>query len=80
MSGAYRTYRGLHGECIPVLIRTIAPAPKLHNEREPYPLARIAQRLAHLRDRFAAAANRSVLFEEVMQEPTVKTLLTASTN
>lgn len=72
MSGAYRTYRGLYGESIRVPAGTIARAPKLHAEPEPFPFARMAETLGPLRDRFALAVNRAGLFEEALSRADLK--------
>lgn len=66
MSGAYRTYRGLHGEPIRVPAGTIAKAPKLHAEPQPFPFARMADALGPLRDRFAQAVSYVTLLDEAM--------------
>lgn len=64
MSGAYRTYRGLHGECIRVPAETFATVPKLHAEPQPFPFARMADALGPLRDRFAQAVSYVTLLDE----------------
>lgn len=75
MSGPFRTYRGLHGERIRVPEATFVTVPKLHTEPEPFPFARMAAALGHLRDRFALAVNRAGLFEEAMARRDVQGLL-----
>lgn len=78
MSGAYRTYRGLHGEPIRVPAGSFAKVPKLHAEPQPFPFARIAGTLGPLRDRFAELVNRAGLFEEALQDRRVSALGPAS--
>lgn len=75
MSGAYRTYRGLHGECIRVPAETFATVPKLHAEPQPFPFARMAAALGPLRDRFAQAVGYVTLLEEAMNRRDVQRLV-----
>lgn len=74
MSGAVRTYRGLHGEPIRVPAETFATVPKLHGEPQPFPFARMAAALGPLRDRFAQAVNRAGLFEEALARGDVRSM------
>lgn len=76
MSGPFRTYRGLQGEFIRVPERTIARAPKLHTEHQPFPFARLAGTLGPLRDRFALAASFGVLLEQTLTRRDVCRILT----
>ena len=75
MSGAYRTYRGLHGETIRVPAGTIARTPKLHAESQPFPFARMADTLGPLRDRFAQAVSFGVLLEDALASTDVQRML-----
>lgn len=75
MSGAFRTYRGLLGERIPVPADSFATVPRLHDEPQPFPFARMAAALGPLRDRFAQAVNRAGLHEEAMTGRTVQELV-----
>lgn len=75
MSGAYRTYRGLHGETIRVPAGTIARTPKLHSEPQPFPFARMAETLGPLRDRFAQAVSYVALLDEAMDRHDVRRML-----
>lgn len=75
MSGAVRTYRGLHGETIRVPARNFAKAPKLHAEPQPFPFARMAAALGPLRDRFAQAVSYVTLLDEAMSRRDVQRML-----
>jgi len=77
MSGAFRTYRGIHGEPIRVPAESFAKTPKLHAEPQPFPFARMAAALGPLRDRFASAASFGVLLEETLARHDVRRMLAA---
>lgn len=77
MSGAVRTYRGLHGEPIWVPAGSFAKVPKLHAEPQPFPFARMAGTLGPLRDRFAQAASFGVLLEPTLARNDVQRMLAA---
>ena len=75
MKRAVRTYRGLLGERIPVPADSFATVPRLHNEPQPFPFARMAAALGPLRDRFASAASFGVLLEETLARHDVRRML-----